>query len=102
MGRQAMSRVIGMISALISIGLFAVVLIEPLLWPRSTSTFISLRLILGISGLLMMAWFIHHVIRTNAVPPEKRGLWVIILLVGNVFALPFFWFWYIRKAETAT
>jgi hypothetical protein len=97
-----MSRVIGMISALIPVGLFAVVLIEPLLWPRSTSIFISLRVILGISGLLMMAWFIHHVIRTNTVPAEKRGLWVMILLVGNIFALPFFWFWYIRKAETAT
>lgn len=97
-----MSRVIGMISALIPLGLCAVVLIEPLLWAQSTSIFISLRLILGISGLLMMAWFIHHVIRTNAVPVEKRGLWVMILLVGNIFALPFFWFWYIRKAKTAT
>lgn len=97
-----MSRVIGMVSALIPLGLFTVVLIEPLLWPWSTSTFISLRFVLGISGLLMMAWFIHHVIRTNTVPPEKRGIWVMILLVGNIFALPFFWFFYMRKAETAT
>ena len=96
-----MSRVIGMISALIPLGLFAVVFLEPLLWPRSTTTFTSLRLILGVSGLLMVALFIHHVIRTDAVPTEKRGLWVMILLVGNIFALPFFWFWYIRKAETA-
>lgn len=97
-----MFKVVGVISALIPLGLFAIVFIEPLIWPLGTSPFVSLRLILGVSGLLTMAWFIHQVIRTDAVPPGKRGLWVMILLVGNIFALPFFWFWYIRKAETPT
>jgi hypothetical protein len=95
-----MSKMVGVISALIPLGLFAIVLIEPILWPRGASSFVVFRLILGISGLLLMAGFIRHVLRSDAVPPEKRGFWVAVLLIGNIFALPFFWFWYIRKAES--
>lgn len=51
-----------------------------------------------------LAWivpigFIVYLYKGSAVPSEKRGLWLALLLFGNVLALPFFWFWYIWRTS---
>ena len=38
----------------------------------------------------------------KVVPTGKRGLWFVVLVLANVFALPFFWFWYVRPYLSGT
>jgi hypothetical protein len=40
-----------------------------------------------------------YALASSAVPKPKRGLWAAVLFFGNMFAVPFFWFWYIRGAN---
>ena len=87
---------IGLLSVLIPIGVGTVAVAEPLTWPEMRGVFDWLRIGLAISGIIMMIGFIRYAIRFDAVPRE-RHLWVVVLLLGNIFALPFFWFWYIRQ-----
>ena len=87
----------GVTSVLVPIGLLASSIIEPLVWPQGASFFDNALLILGALGLLTIFGFIWYTLRSNAVPSEKRTLWVVVLLFVNIFALPFFWFGYVRE-----
>lgn len=49
-----------------------------------------------IVGLVLTALFVFFTLSTSMVPAEKRWLWVVVLVLANVFALPFFWLWYVR------
>lgn len=51
---------------------------------------------------LVCALFVLLVLRSSTVPREKRGLWVAVILLGNAFAFPFFWFWYLRGSENVS
>jgi uncharacterized membrane protein len=93
---NAMRLLSGVVSIGVPAGLILIALVEPMLWPRGTSTFDVLLVILAFLGLAAMVGFMWHAKRSNAVPSQKRDLWVWVLLLGNVFALPFFWFWYVR------
>ena len=44
---------------------------------------------------LACALFIVYALRSPTVPSGKRGLWVAVIIFGNIVALPFLWFWYI-------
>lgn len=60
----------------------------------SYECFDTLRLIFGsVSLVLVLASILSC---SSVVPAGKRGLWVVVLLLANVIALPFFWFWYIN------
>jgi len=93
---NAMRLATGVVSIGVPAGLILIALIEPTLWPKGSSTFDVLLLTLALLGLATMVGFVWHAKSSNAAPPEKRDLWVWVLLLGNVFALPFFWFWYVR------
>jgi len=41
--------------------------------------------------------FISYAQRSPTVPSSKRTLWSVLLLFGNVFAVPVFWFLYIWR-----
>jgi len=41
--------------------------------------------------------FISYAQRSPTVPSSKRMLWSVLLLFGNVFAVPVFWFLYIWR-----
>ena len=86
---------------LVPLGLVASAIIEPLVWPQGASFFDNALLILGALGLLTIFGFVWYARRSSSVPPEKRRLWVTLLIVGNVFVLPFFWFWYVREPQSA-
>ncbi len=94
-----MRTLVGILSILIPVGLIAVVIVQPLVWPTGPEVFDVLRLVLGVSGILMMIGFIRHTIRSDAVPRDKRGLWVVALLLGNILVLPFYWLWYIKQPQ---
>ena len=86
----------GVLSIGVPVSLVLIALIEPMLWPKGTPVFDVLLVTLALLGLATMAGFIWHAKRSDAVPPQKRTLWVWVLLLGNVFALPFFWLWYVH------
>ena len=94
-----MRTLVGILSVLIPVGLITVVIVEPIVWPRGREVFDILRLVLGVAGILMVIGFIRYTYRSDAVPRDKRGLWTAVLLLGNVFALPFYWLWYIRQPQ---
>jgi len=41
---------------------------------------------------------IVYLFRTDRVPQAKKALWAVVLFMGNMIALPIFWFIYIRPA----
>jgi len=43
--------------------------------------------------------YVFFALRSPTVPNEKRKLWVAVIVLGNAFALPFFWFWYVLQAS---
>ncbi|NBB81475.1 MAG: hypothetical protein GVY36_18880 [Verrucomicrobia bacterium] len=45
--------------------------------------------------LLLTASYIIYLFATPYVPREKRLLWIVVLLVVNLIAMPFFWYWYV-------
>src|SRR5688572_12234577 len=87
----------GITSIFTPLTLVVLSMIEPAVWPRGRLFFEYGYFVAGIIGLATMFAFIWYARRSGAVPVEKRGLWVAVLFLGNMFALPFFWFWYVRK-----
>jgi hypothetical protein len=84
---------------LVPVGLLAFVAFAPTALPQRASFFDYSLPILGGLGLLTVIGFVLYALRSNAVPSEKRALWVVVLLFVNFFALPFFWFWYVRAGR---
>jgi len=48
-------------------------------------------------GWLVVLLFVILAWRSDAVPKEKRILWIALLFFGNILILPFFWYWYLQK-----
>jgi hypothetical protein len=86
----------GFISVLVPVGLMGYFVLVPQVWPHGVSFFDYALPILGGLGLLTVLAFVSYALRSNAVPREKRALWVVVLLFANIYALPFFWYWYVR------
>lgn len=42
---------------------------------------------------------IIYLFRTQRVPQSKKALWAVVLFLGNMMALPVFWYIYIRPAQ---
>lgn len=61
--------------------------------------FSSLAVAVFAGGWLVTFAFMAYALASTAVPKGKRGLWAAVLFLGNMFALPFFWFWYIWRAS---
>ncbi len=43
--------------------------------------------------------YLVHVLRNHQLETNKRMLWAMILLVGNVFAMPIYWYLYIWRKQ---
>ncbi len=43
----------------------------------------------------LMIFYIVYLFRTSRVPQDKKALWAVVLFMGNMFAMPVFWFLYI-------
>jgi len=52
---------------------------------------------LGIMGLVLALTILYivHLFRTDRVPPDKKALWAVVLLLGNVLAMPVYWYFYV-------
>ncbi|MHA1567936.1 MAG: hypothetical protein ACTSXZ_00575 [Alphaproteobacteria bacterium] len=52
--------------------------------------------------LLSMVWitglvigYLVHLFKTSHVPQDKKALWAVVLFLGNMFAMPVYWYFYI-------
>jgi hypothetical protein len=61
----------------------------------SGEAFSTLAAVAVAAAWLASALYVVYVFRSPTVPREKRGLWVAVIVFGGLFALPFFWFWYV-------
>jgi len=47
--------------------------------------------------------YIVHVFKTDRVPQDKKALWAVVLFLGNMIAMPIYWYIYIwKQAEVST
>jgi len=46
--------------------------------------------LISAAGLIVAAMV--HVVITNRLNPEAKGLWLLLLLIGNMVALPLYWY----------
>ena len=49
----------------------------------------------GVLAWALLVFYIVHALTTQAVPDNRRRFWVVILLVGNLVAMPVYWYKYV-------
>jgi hypothetical protein len=45
-------------------------------------------------GVLIVVYIVH-VFKTDRVPQDKKALWAVVLFLGNIVAMPIYWYLYI-------
>ena len=60
------------------------------------------RLHLGTMLLIfaLLIFYIVYLFRTTRVSQDKKALWAVVLFMGNMFAMPVFWFLYVWRDPT--
>ena len=58
-----------------------------------------LQLLFMLLMLALLAFYIFHVFRTTRVPNDKKALWAVVLFLGNLFAMPVYWYFYVWPRE---
>ena len=43
----------------------------------------------------LLVIYIVHVFKTDRVPQDKKALWAVVLFLGNMLAMPIYWYLYI-------
>lgn len=46
---------------------------------------------------VLLVIYIVHVFKTERVPQDKKALWAVVLFLGNMIAMPIYWYLYIWK-----
>lgn len=49
---------------------------------------------------VLIAVYIRHVFRTEAVPQDKNALWAVVISCGNMMAMPVYWYLYVWKKQS--
>src|SRR5689334_17536124 len=61
-----------------------------------------LHLLTMLIVMALMVFYIVDVFRNNQVEKDKKTLWAVVLFMGNMIAMPIYWYIYIWKAIPAT
>lgn len=67
--------------------------------PASTAEFDSffrIHMMASFAIFAIIGVYIVYLFRTDRVPQPKKALWAVVLFMGNIIALPVFWFIYVR------
>ncbi len=62
---------------------------------------LGIHLITVICLIALEVFYIRDAYRNPGVAGGRRGLWAVVLLMGNVVAMPIYWYLYIWKQEPA-
>ncbi len=67
---------------------------------REFNTIFRIHMLVMALMLGLTVFYIVHVFRTDRVPADKKALWAVVLFLGNLLAMPFYWYFYMwPKAE---
>jgi hypothetical protein len=77
--------------------------LEPAVNPDPTpfERMFSLHLVAMGLILVLTAYYLVAAYRSPNVPNHKRTFWAIVLLIGNMFAFPVFWYFIIWRGRPA-
>ncbi|HEY3306823.1 MAG TPA: hypothetical protein VGJ93_00060 [Desulfuromonadaceae bacterium] len=65
--------------------------------PTFMKIIFSLHFLTMVWMFVLIAIYIRHIFKTEAVPQEKKTLWAVVVFLGNIFAMPVYWYLYIWK-----
>lgn len=89
-----------------SIVLLALFLFEPFLYQLGIQRALVselgqlIRLICAVIILAMMAFYGRHIFTSgDSRLDSNKGLWIAILIFGNVFGVPLFWYLFMRHSK---
>jgi hypothetical protein len=70
---------------------------------RNFDLIFRLHLLVMVLIVALMAFYIIHLFRTDRVPNDKKTLWAVVLFLGNLLAMPVYWYLYMwpRASEGA-
>lgn len=100
--------IVGTLSLAPLVGLILVAVLEPLLYGtgldrktvRESADVISL--ISGVLMVVMIVFFASYTHRSSDPRlKDKKSLWIWILILGNIFAIPVFWYLFFRSRDSA-
>lgn len=102
--KKPTKKLLGLIT-LMPYTLLGLLFIDFLIYPQELLagkwlTHVQVGSLLWIVGLL--AFYFHHLYRVKQVDVEKRILWAVVLLIGNVFTMPIYWYKYIWHQKQST
>jgi hypothetical protein len=63
-------------------------------FPDALKYILVLHLLTMILTFVLLAVYVIHVFRTDLVVGDRKLLWVIILIFGNLLAFPIYWYFY--------
>ena len=49
--------------------------------------------------LVLIGFYIWYLFKTDRVPSDKKSLWAVVLFLGNLIAMPVFWYLYMWPRE---
>jgi len=61
---------------------------------REFSTIFQLHMIVMALIVALMAFYMVHLFRSDRVPADKKALWAVVLFLGNLLAMPVYWYLY--------
>jgi len=48
----------------------------------------------------LLAIYLIHLYRTSSVPDGRRAFWAVVLFMGNMVAMPIYWYLYVWRERT--
>ena len=45
----------------------------------------------------LIAVYVIHLFKTDRIAPDKKALWAVVLFLGNILAMPVYWYMYIWR-----
>ena len=62
----------------------------------------AFHLLTMLEVLALIVFYIVHLFKTPAVRQDMKALWAVVLFLGNMLAMPVYWYLYIWKPLQAT
>jgi len=53
-------------------------------------------------AIVLLVIYIRHILKNKTLSSEKQLIWVLLILFGNLVAMPIYWCLYIWKTPTVT
>ena len=69
--------------------------------PPLIALILPLHLLTMLAVMALMVFYIVNVFRNDRVDKDKKALWAVVLFMGNMIAMPIYWYLYIWREPTA-